>query len=112
MHPNDHRKLNIWALPKVAELRLVLLTLEQSVDIGRLILDGVDEGHRQALRLQDAQIEGLSAYLFTFGQSKARYGLQLTYPGLLAGELPPYEPMEELTLEQVVDRLCMHFELT
>lgn len=86
--------------------------LEQSVGIDRLILDAAAEGHRQALHLQDMQIEGLSAYLFTFGQSEARYGLQLIYPGLLAGELPPYEPMEELTLEQVIEQLCMHFELT
>ncbi len=111
MDPNDHQKLNIWALPKVTELRLVLLTLDATVGIGQLILDCVEDANRQAMRLRDARIEGLSAYLFTFGQSKARYGLQLYYPGLSGGALPPYEPMEELTLEQVIDQLCMHFEL-
>jgi hypothetical protein len=104
--------MNIWALPKATELRLVLLTLKESVGIGRLILDCAENSNRQALLLCDAQIEGLSAYLFTFGQSMERYGLQLNYPSLSAGSFPPYEPMEELTLKQVIDQLCMHFELT
>lgn len=104
--------MNIWALPKATELRLVLLTLRESVDIGRLFLEGVEDNNRQALLLCDSQIEGLSAYLFTYGQSRERYGLQLNYPGLPAGTLPPYEPMEELTLGQVIEQLCMHFELT
>ncbi len=114
MNPNAHQSLNIWALPKAAELRLVLLAMKETVGIGRLILDcaeNTENSNRQALLLCDAQIEGLSAYLFTFGQSKERYGLQLNYPALSAGALPPYEPMEELTLKQVIDQLCMHFEL-
>lgn len=104
--------MNIWALPKVAELRLVLLTLDQTVAIGGLMLDDADAQNRQALRLYDAQTDGLSAYLYTYGQSEACYGLQLHYPAQLAGTMPPYDPMEELTLERVVDLLCMHFELT
>ncbi|MEJ2455104.1 MAG: hypothetical protein P8103_13240 [Candidatus Thiodiazotropha sp.] len=111
MNPNAHQSLNIWALPKAAELRLVLLTMQETVSIGRLILDCAENPNRQALLLCDAQIEDLSAYLFTFGQSKERYGLQLNYPALSPGALPPYEPMEELTLKQVIDQLCMHFEL-
>jgi hypothetical protein len=47
-----------------------------------------------------------------YGQSEARYGLQLHYPMQLTGTTPPYSPMVELTLEQFIDLLCMHFELT
>lgn len=104
--------MNIWAIPKAAELRLVLLTLRETAGIDRLILDRCDDANRQALLLCDAQIKDLSAYLFTYGQPRERYGLQLNYPGLMNGTLPPYGPMEELTLEQVIDQLCMHFELT
>jgi hypothetical protein len=103
--------MNIWALPKAAELRLVLLMLDQRVGISRLLLDQMAD-HHQALHLSDAHIEGLNAYLFTYGQSEARYGLQLYYPAQPVGAMPPYDPMEELTLEQVVDLLSMHFELT
>ncbi len=103
--------MNIWALPKATELRLVLLTLDQQVDISRLVLDQTDD-HSQALRLFDTQIEGLSAYLYIYGQSETCYGLQLDYPSQLDGSMPPYNPMENLTLEQVIDLLCMHFELT
>jgi hypothetical protein len=111
-HQRSPVETNIWALPKAAELRLVLLTLKETVDIGRLILDCSDDTNRHALRLCDAQIAGLSAYLFTYGQSRQRYGLQLNYPGLAVGTLPPYGPMEALTLKQVIEQLCLHFELT
>ena len=104
--------MNIWALPKATELRLLLLSLDQAVGISRLTLDCVDDSNHQAVRLCDAHIEGLNAYLYTYGQSEARYGLQLHYPTQLGGTMPPYDPMEELTLEQVVELLCMHFELT
>lgn len=111
-HARSSIEMNIWALPKAVELRLLLLTLRETAGIGRLILDCDDDTNRQALLLCDAQIEGLSAYLFTYGQSKERYGLQLNYPGLMNGTLPPYGLMEELTLQQVIEQLCMHFELT
>jgi hypothetical protein len=38
--------------------------------------------------------------------------LELHYPTQLPGEASPYGAIEELTLEQVIDQLCMHFELT
>jgi hypothetical protein len=104
--------MNIWALPKAAELRLVLLTLDQYVDITRLKIDLARDCHRQALHLCDTHAEGLSAYLYIYGQSDNRYGLQLDYPTQLSGVVQPYDPIEELTLEQVADLLCMHFELT
>jgi hypothetical protein len=104
--------MNIWAMHKAVELRLVLLTLKETVAISRLILDCADETNYQALLLCDAEIEGLSAYLFTYAQSRKRYGLQLNYPSLMGGDLSPYAPMEELRLEQVIDQLCMHFDLT
>ena len=69
--------MNIWALPKVAELRLVLLTLDQQVGLGGLFLDDKGEQNRRALRLNDPAIPGLSAYLYTYGQPDQRYGLEL-----------------------------------
>jgi hypothetical protein len=104
--------MNIWALPKSVDLRLLLLTLDQRVDIGRLSLDGDAECNRQQLHLSDESVDGLGAYLYTYAQTEGRYGLQLHYPTQLSGDSPPYNPMEELTLEQTAELLCLHFELT
>lgn len=104
--------MNIWALPKAMELRLLLLTLDQSVDIGRLKIDCAGESDHQAIHLCDSANKGLNAYLYTYGQSEGRYGLQLHYPMQQNGASSPYDPLEELTLEQVVEHLFVHFDLT
>jgi hypothetical protein len=99
-------------MPKSPALRLVLIALEQRVSIDQLIIDYSSDFHHQALSLRHAEIIGLNAYLYTYAQSEKRYGLELHYPTQLPGEASPYGPMEELPLEQVIDQLCMHFELT
>ncbi|MEJ2395280.1 MAG: hypothetical protein P8045_15685 [Candidatus Thiodiazotropha sp.] len=99
-------------MPKTPALRLALIALEQRVSIDHLIIDCSSDSHHQALSLRHAEIGGLTAYLYTYAQSEKRYGLELYYPTQLPGEASPYGPMEELPLEQVIDQLCMHFELT
>ncbi len=111
MNPQSQDKLNIWALPKVTALRLLLLTLDEAVDIGHLSVDHISENNRQALYLSDHRIEGLSAYLFTYAQAEKRYGLELIYPSQSGGTLAPYRPLEGLSLDQTIEQLCLHFDL-
>ncbi|MET0066997.1 MAG: hypothetical protein ABW076_11700 [Candidatus Thiodiazotropha sp.] len=111
MKPQVDDPVNIWALPKVATLRLLLLTLSNSVDIRRLMIDQTNQGNRQAVHLSDRQIKGLSAYLYTYAQPEHCYGLELIYPDQANGVLPPYRPQEGLNLEQAIEQLCLHFEL-
>ena len=88
-----------------------MLALNHEVGIEGLTIDNTEEANTQALRLYDRHIEGLSAYLYTYAQPVNRYGLELSFPGQLTGETPPYRPMEALNLEQVIDQLCLHFDL-
>ncbi|MET0027237.1 MAG: hypothetical protein ABW101_06330 [Candidatus Thiodiazotropha sp.] len=112
MNTQSHDKLNIWALPKVTALRLLLLTLDGAVDIGHLSVDQIGENNREALYLSDHRIEGLSAYLFTYAQTEKHYGLELIYPSQSGGSMAPYLPLEGLTLEQAIEQLCLHFDLS
>ena len=89
-----------------------MLTLEQRFDIDHLNLDLADEWNSQELYLRDTAVDELGAYLYTYGQTEGRYGLQLHYPTQLPGTAPPYSPMEELSLDKTTELLCLHFELT
>ncbi len=112
MNPQNPDKINIWALPKVAALRLLLLTLDEAVDIGHLSVENVGSNNREALYLSDRRIEGLSAYLYTYAQAEKHYGLELIFPDQSRGVSAPYQPLEGLTLEQTIEQLCLHFDLS
>ena len=103
--------MNIWALPKDPPIRSALSRLSGNFDMRHLVLDCSDNQNRRAIRICDCAVTGLSAYLFTFGQSQSRYGLQLEYP-TTAGVEPPYDTQEELQLKRVIELLAMHFEVT
>jgi hypothetical protein len=106
--------MNIWALPKTTELRLLLLTLDQRVDIGRLSFaeDDIADANQQELNISDCSNDGLGAYLYTYGQPAGCYGLQLHYPIQTTSLTSPYNPLEALALEKTIELLCMHFELS
>jgi hypothetical protein len=112
MNPQNHDKINIWALPKVAPLRVLLLTLDTAVDIRHLSIENAGVHNREALYLSDRRIEGLNAYLYTYAQTDQRYGLELIFPIQAGGISAPYPPMEGLTLEQAIEQLCLHFDLS
>lgn len=103
--------MNLWALAKDRAIRLALLRMANDFDLQRLALNCEDDQHHRAVRLCDPTVPRLSAYLFTFGQPPGHYGLELQYPTTV-GKAPPYDALEELTLNRVVDLLAMHFELT
>jgi hypothetical protein len=106
--------MNIWALPKTTELRLLLLTLDQRVNISRLSFasDEITDANQQELNITDSCNDGLAAYLYTYGQPEGCYGLQLHYPYQPSGVTSPYDPLESLSLDKTVELLCMHFELS
>jgi hypothetical protein len=102
--------VNIWALPKDPSIRLALLRLSGDFDLQSLALDCSHERNRQAIQICDRALPGLSAYLFTYGQSPRRYGVQLQYPSAI-GSAPPFGTLEELRLDRVIQLLGMHFDL-
>lgn len=103
--------MNIWSLPKEPPIRVVLLVLDSAHDLTHLRLDLTDRRNRRAVGLYHRDTPGLGAYLFTYGQSQARYGLQLQYPAATAAGVQPYDALEELPLCRVIELLSMHFDL-
>ncbi len=102
--------MNIWALPKERAIRAALLDLSTCFDIDHLELDCGEARNRQAISLNDPERSGLSAYLFTYGQSPRHYGLHLQYPRGEDGSTND-EGLEEVSLRRVVELLGMHFDL-
>ncbi len=98
--------MNIWALRKQARLKRALLTLTSRV--GGFTIRDEDGAHDQAIRLRGINDDGFSVYLYTYGQSEGRYGLQLEYPEH-PGMPRTVETREELSLEQLIRLLEIHF---
>ncbi len=104
--------MNIWTLSKEPSIKVALLRMSSRFDLQRLSLDCNPESNRRAILICDRLNPSLNAYLFTYGQSSGRYGLQLQYPTEAPGSNPSYQAMEELGLEQLIELLHLHFELT
>lgn len=102
--------MNIWTLPKERAIRVALLRLAADFDMHELALCCGDGW--QAILICDRHRKGLSAYLYTYGQSQHHYGLELHYPSELEGATPHYNPLEEVELDRLIELLSMHFELT
>jgi hypothetical protein len=101
---NLHAGMNVWAINKDIPLKLLLLELVHRYGENTLALNN-QEQHFQAIDLCMLNEPGISAYIYTFGQSSGRYGIDLKYPisaHNIVGE------NENLTLDQIVEILSTH----
>ncbi|MGZ8225162.1 MAG: hypothetical protein ACXWT3_00820 [Methylococcaceae bacterium] len=96
--------MNVWAIDKDIPLKLLLLELVHRYGENTVYMNA-QEQHHQALDLRTPDNNGLSAYIFTFGQDAGRYGIDLKYPiaahNIIGGN-------ENLTLEQVIEIIDIH----
>ena len=96
--------MNVWAINKDNPLKLLLLELVHRYGENTLALN-TQEQHYQAIDLCTPNDSKLSAYIFTFGQSSGRYGIDLRYPistNNIVGE------NENLTLDQIIEIISTH----
>jgi hypothetical protein len=96
--------MNVWAIDKDIPLKLLLLELVQRYGENTPALN-TREQHYKAIDLYRLDDPGLSAYIYTFGQSPGCYGLDLRYPVSahnIVGE------NENLTLDQIMEALSIH----
>ena len=96
--------MNVWAIKKDTPLKLLLLELVHRYGENALALN-TREQHYQAIDLSTINDPTLSAYIYTFGQSVGRYGIDLRYPisaHNIVGE------NENLTLNQIIDIISTH----
>jgi len=96
--------MNVWAINKDIPLKLLLLELVHRYGENTLALNN-QEQHYQAIEICIPTAPNLSAYIFTFGQSSGRFGIDLKYPisaHNIVGE------NENLTLDQIIEILSTH----
>ena len=96
--------MNVWAIDKDIPLKLLLLELVHRYGENTLALNN-QEQHFQAIDLCTITEPDISAYIYTFGQSSGRYGIDLKYPistHNIVGE------NENLTLDQIIEILSIH----
>ena len=96
--------MNVWAIDKDMPLKLLLLELVHRYGENTLALN-TQEQHYQAIDLCTLNDPSLSAYIYTFGQTTGRYGIDLRYPisaHNIVGE------NENLTLDQIIEIISTH----
>ena len=97
--------LNVWAIDKDPPLKVLLIELVHRYGENTLLLDeSID--HFQAIEIFTADQPKLRAYIYSFGQSTGRYGIDLKYPIAthnIIGE------NEEQPLHQVLSILESHW---
>jgi len=96
--------MNVWAIDKDIPLKLLLLELVHRYGENTLALN-TKEQHFQAIELSTLNDPSLAAYIYTFGQSAERYGIDLKYPistHNIVGE------NENLTLAQIIEIISIH----
>jgi len=96
--------MNVWSIDKDIPLKLLLLELVHRYGENTLALN-TQEQHFQAIDLCVHNEPGICAYIYTFGQSSGRYGIDLKYP------IPAHNIVgenENRTLDQIIDILSTH----
>ena len=104
--------MNVWSLDKDITIKLLLLLIEERIGLQHFEILSEDGLSARAVRLNDARIKGLSAYIYTLGQQKECYGIDLEYPSFVAGSVSNVESLEELTLDEIFDAVTHHFDIT
>jgi hypothetical protein len=104
--------MNIWALEKDESIKLLLLLLTEQLGQNNFLIDESQELDPRAIRLLKADEQGISAYLYTYGQEPEHYGVHLELPVLVErSRSDDMEIHEGIHLERLVDMLCVHFDV-
>lgn len=101
------KPLNVWALDKSVELKLVLLELFNRYGEENFLLH-LHRGQYQAIELSTRQQPDVSAYIYTIAQQPDRYGIDLKFP---MAENNLVGANENFTLESLFSILITHLEI-
>ncbi|MDO8828076.1 hypothetical protein [Methylophaga sp.] len=100
--------MNVWAINKAVAIKLFLIELVHRYGENMFYLDG-DSQQFQAVEIYSATNPDISVYVYTFAQPLDKYAVDLKYP------LPENDIIgenENLSLEQLISIVTIHFELT
>jgi hypothetical protein len=101
--------MNIWALKKDISIKSMLLLFQQEHGLDKLTFKQNDSLDFRSIRIDDDQTAGLSAYIYTYGQTADYYGIQLEYPRTEMSQGYLVDTYENLSIERLFDLICVHF---
>lgn len=104
---------NIWALNKDPAIKVILLMLQHKLGPDTFLLLDEERLNDKAIRIAtDATRHELSAYVYSYAQSKERYGLDLEFPYLIETHADDQSiRLNDLTAEEVLERVIEHLEM-
>lgn len=97
---------------KYRSLLALIDALAELIETRRLAVSEGWEDNEQAVRFHQPGEPGLGAYVFIYGQSQGRYGVELDFPeiaDIATANVPLYQ--EELSLDQLLAVIRTHFNL-
>ena len=103
--------MNIWSINKDISIKVLLLQLNQEKILDKLLVIENDNLDFRATRISDKSLEGLHAYIYTYGQSENHFGMQLEYPQIKEQPIQQPETYEELTIQKTMDLIRTHFDI-
>lgn len=104
--------MNIWSLFKHRSIKLMLLQAQQQLGLKNIRIEDEDSDDFFSIALIKQNQPEVRAYVYTYGQSRAMYGIHLEYPWFIENEFnDTLQVYEELTLNQIVNTLATHFEV-
>lgn len=107
----DSGNPNIWRLPKHNRIRHVLMLLHQDLGDHPFQLLDIETLNEQSIRLGSLHSPA-TAYLYTYGQQKERYGLQLEYPMHAESNVSELEETyEDLSYQRLLETIKLHLQI-
>ena len=106
-------KTNIWALKRDNDIKHFMLEVERILGNQAFLIHASEDGHPKSIELLSNEDKRIKAYVFTFGQETGRFGLILDYPVLEDNNLSSTETAyDDIGLENLIDLLAMHFDVS
>lgn len=104
--------MNIWALAKEDALKALLIQLMQVIDQQAIkVIDPTPED-KTSIGLAKPDEPAIWAYVYTYGQRPAHYGVHLQFPHLPDNQVDgAIDAQENVSFTALVDILITHLEI-
>lgn len=105
--------MNIWSLPKHNNIKLLLFKVYKCLGMENICIETLEPDDYMSIGFIKPSQAEIKAYVYTYGQIKDHYGIHLEYPWFIESEYnDTIMVYEDLSLEQIINTLATHFEVS
>jgi len=105
--------MNIWSLQKHDNIKLLLISLQMQIGKQYIRVPEKNEKDYLSVILEKSDEPDIRAYVSTCEQAEEVYDIHLEYPRLAEnGFKENFVIYNELSLQQIIDTLITHFDVT